>query len=478
MLKKETKSLVKKFIKDSENTEITKHEGNFSPLIWGTAASFASSEIFYKYYIEDFGSVLVLFAGEKGIGFADFKNYKKAAEVTLEKYLKSKEFSEISSYNAFVNKIEKFYYMYNLKKIESLSIKSLEKMVIEIFKILKDLQVITLFCEALDKEVVKKYFDKLNKHRISFEDFFEKASLIDFESFSLHQNKCLVDFSEKREVKNQWVLANYLSVPKISLVESSMKKMVNNLGGIEKIKKEIIGMENQNKKNKLLVKKNKESIPDELKKLYDFIKLSIFLRDTRKEFLFKGSTLLLNFAREIFKKMKLVENNIIFSCEKDFESGLYRDKKYNKLLQKRKKGVAMYFTKEGVKEEFVNFYEAKEKVLSFMDKKIQEEEIKGNVACGGKVKGKAKVVLNNKDFGKFKKGDILITSMTRPEFVPLMKKATAVITDEGGITCHAAIISRELNVPCIIGTKNGSRFIKDGDLVEVDANIGIIKIIK
>ena len=68
--------------------------------------------------------------------------------------------------------------------------------------------------------------------------------------------------------------------------------------------------------------------------------------------------------------------------------------------------------------------------------------------------------------------------MTRPEFVPLMKKALAVVTDEGGITCHAAIVSRELRIPCITGTKNATRILKDGDLIEVDADNGVVKIIK
>jgi len=68
--------------------------------------------------------------------------------------------------------------------------------------------------------------------------------------------------------------------------------------------------------------------------------------------------------------------------------------------------------------------------------------------------------------------------MTRPEFVPLMKKAAAIITDEGGITSHAAIISREMNIPCIIGTKIATKIFKDGDLVEVDADKGIVKILK
>jgi len=75
-------------------------------------------------------------------------------------------------------------------------------------------------------------------------------------------------------------------------------------------------------------------------------------------------------------------------------------------------------------------------------------------------------------------GDILISSMTTPDMVPIMKKAAAFVTDEGGITCHAAIVSREMKKPCIIGTKIATKILHDGQLVEVDANRGIVKIIK
>lgn len=68
--------------------------------------------------------------------------------------------------------------------------------------------------------------------------------------------------------------------------------------------------------------------------------------------------------------------------------------------------------------------------------------------------------------------------MTRPEFVPLMKMVSGIITDEGGVTCHAAIVSRELRIPCVIGTKIATQFLKDGDLVEVDADHGKIRVLE
>lgn len=105
------------------------------------------------------------------------------------------------------------------------------------------------------------------------------------------------------------------------------------------------------------------------------------------------------------------------------------------------------------------------------------DTIMGFSANKGKVTGIAKVILSSKDFHKLQAKEILVTTMTSVDFVPLMEKAAAFVTNEGGITSHAAIVSREMNKPCIIGTKNATQIIKDGDLIEVDADKGIVKIL-
>lgn len=108
-------------------------------------------------------------------------------------------------------------------------------------------------------------------------------------------------------------------------------------------------------------------------------------------------------------------------------------------------------------------------------------EFKGTCAClgeanaGGRIVGRVKIVYTQFDNNKVEKGDILVSPATNPDLVPAMKRASAIITDQGGLTCHAAIVSRELGVPCIVGAKNASQLLHDGDLVEVDASKGIVK---
>jgi phosphoenolpyruvate synthase/pyruvate phosphate dikinase len=118
------------------------------------------------------------------------------------------------------------------------------------------------------------------------------------------------------------------------------------------------------------------------------------------------------------------------------------------------------------------------KINEIMNRTNEINEIKGIIASRGKTIGKVKICESSTEISKVKPGDILVVAMTTPDFVPAMKISAGIITNEGGIICHAAIISRELNKPCIIGTKIATKVLHDGDVVELDANNGIIKILK
>lgn len=106
---------------------------------------------------------------------------------------------------------------------------------------------------------------------------------------------------------------------------------------------------------------------------------------------------------------------------------------------------------------------------------LTEGSVKGISAYTGKVRGRCKILLRQNDFGKFKQGDIIVATMTRPEYVPLMSKASAVVTDAGGLLCHAAIVARELKIPCVVGTEVATKAFKDGDMIEVDADSGVVR---
>jgi pyruvate, water dikinase len=117
---------------------------------------------------------------------------------------------------------------------------------------------------------------------------------------------------------------------------------------------------------------------------------------------------------------------------------------------------------------------------NFKKEKIESgaDTFKGNCASSGFAKGIVKIINKPEEMEKMEKGNIMVSHTTFPSLVPAMKKAAAIVTEDGGITCHAAIVARELKTPCVTGIKIITKVLKDGDMVEVDANEGIVKILK
>ena len=138
------------------------------------------------------------------------------------------------------------------------------------------------------------------------------------------------------------------------------------------------------------------------------------------------------------------------------------------LLQARPETVWSRRNKEGQNTK-------KEEATPMQERKVL---VKGLPASPGRVSGKVHVIMNPKDIDEFKQGEILVTEMTAPDWVPAMKKALAIVTDSGGMTCHASIVSRELGIPCIVGTKSRgeavSGVLKTGMEVTIDATNGIV----
>ncbi|MFH1750765.1 MAG: phosphoenolpyruvate synthase, partial [Candidatus Micrarchaeota archaeon] len=100
--------------------------------------------------------------------------------------------------------------------------------------------------------------------------------------------------------------------------------------------------------------------------------------------------------------------------------------------------------------------------------------LQGLRASPGIAWGPVKMIVDSKEISKVYDGDILVTRMTTPDFVPAMKRAAAIVTDEGGATCHAAIVSRELGIPCVVGTREATHKLKEGQIITVDAKRGIV----
>jgi phosphohistidine swiveling domain-containing protein len=181
---------------------------------------------------------------------------------------------------------------------------------------------------------------------------------------------------------------------------------------------------------------------------------------------------------EIAKRLNITRAAVQFMLQ-----GEVRDALVDGLIDREK--IADRLTEPCVlytKKNFERVYEGKEAEILRQGIKSEidhtQTEFRGQTAQPGFAVGTVKIIIRAKDMAKMNQGDILVSIATDPDIVPAMKKAAAIITEQGGITSHAAIVSRELGTPCIIGTKIATKLLNDGDTVEVDANKGVVKIIK
>jgi phosphohistidine swiveling domain-containing protein len=209
----------------------------------------------------------------------------------------------------------------------------------------------------------------------------------------------------------------------------------------------------------------------------DLIKLCdryALYHDYRKEMqmksIFGNYVLMWEIARRTGNKE---EDLIWLDCEE--VAGLLDKPLDKKEIERRKKAMTVVTLEAGIEvysgEEAIH---KKEEMLALNIDKV--DEIRGEAASPGKVTARVKVCAGVKEaLSKVKKGDVLVCGMTLPDYLPAMKLASAIVTDEGGITCHAAIVGRELGKPTIVGCKIATSALKDGDIVEVDGDVGVIR---
>ena len=145
------------------------------------------------------------------------------------------------------------------------------------------------------------------------------------------------------------------------------------------------------------------------------------------------------------------------------------------LIEKRKGVMAMLLSGNTI-----SVYDGKQ-ALHLREQLIQKydteniKELKGLTAHPGKVRGKVTLVTGAHDRAKFNKGDIMVTRDTTTELTSIIKKASAIVADQGGLLSHTALVAREFKIPCIVQSKIGTKIFQDGDLIEVDADNGIVR---
>ncbi len=198
-------------------------------------------------------------------------------------------------------------------------------------------------------------------------------------------------------------------------------------------------------------------------------------QDNRKKNIFKAIFAFEQVLAELSRRFKIDRKYLHYLLSDDISIESLSDGSAKKKAEFRMKGSV--FVRELGKlsvfegEEFSEFKKTFEHVHE--DVSI----LTGMAASLGIATGPVKICTTIESLSKVQQGDILVASMTRPEYVSAMKKAAAIVTDEGGVTCHAAIVSRELGIPCVIGTQKATKVLKDGWIVQVNANHSSITVI-
>lgn len=288
------------------------------------------------------------------------------------------------------------------------------------------------------------------------------------------------DFLKKiKSHYDKYFYVNHMWVGKVSTFEYYLKELVKlideradpdaTLKANDQEFKETIETRNQLIK-RLGISKNYLTLFDAFG---DFMVTKIYRRYSQIYAVYKMEFIL----NEIARRFNLTLMNLRFMIKDEVRKALLEGIVDKEEIQKRT--------------EFCTYYTEKEKEIVFTGQKAQDlaesakkiefmnvMELKGQTGCLGYGKGIVKKIFRPSDMEKMNKGDVLVSIATDPDIVPAMKKAAAIVTEQGGVTSHAAIVSRELKIPCVIGTKIATKVLNDGDLVEVDANKGIVKILK
>ncbi len=284
------------------------------------------------------------------------------------------------------------------------------------------------------------------------------------------KNKLLFKFLKKHTIKFYWIEDNY-GVYK----NYSMQTFFTRALKLAEKKPEL--QLSELKKKYITVLKQKKSLIKLLsRKAQNLIILADTLAsgsDHRKTLVFRAAKAWFTLARELSRRHKISERLLLYTTNKELKDFLVNGKIDRKLIESRFDGCVMLCGKNNFETHNTKGLLLKQDY--FESRIITSNQFTGRVASPGIARGRVRIVIKYNEIAQVKKGEILVTNNTTPDYVPAMRKAAAIITEQGGVTSHAALVSRELGVPCIIGTSIATKFLKTGDWVEVDANNGVVR---
>jgi len=263
-----------------------------------------------------------------------------------------------------------------------------------------------------------------------------------------------------------------------SIVETDLKPVSTSR---TELQNKIIYYQNIDK----IVRKEKQEIIKKYKltppivKLADLVKDAAYLYDVRKSYLTKMTYEFWFILEQVVRVCQIKKEWLQWITEEELYLILKGQLRLSVRIINERKRDSLIVGRDG-RSYYAEGKEKKRYIRQMVSQKsnLNVKEFKGLSASNGKASGQVCNIIGPAHLNKMQKGAILVAPQTTVDYMAAIRQAAAIITDQGGITSHAAVIARELKIPCIVGTKIATKVLKDGDLVEVDADHGLIKIIK
>ncbi len=430
---------------------------------------------------ERWPDTLVLFKSGKILWINEFPALRQAGKVAFFKYMFNQKTRD-DIYHRWLKRIEELNRFQDqlletdLEKLSTAELKAIwftffEK-TIRFWNLTIPSELAGYGSEEILTEELKKYILNEEKLRSALEILAapEKSSFYQEEEIELAETKNI----QSHQKKYFWLQNSYAGT-KILSVGFFKERKIKLKPSFRKDIKERVKAVVQEKENLI----SELKIPSKVIAIAHAVSEIISWQDERKKHIFiylHYKDLLL---KELVRRFKYKYDDFLNLSYSEIWD-LIENKEIFPTLLERKDGLGIF-----VNQTLTNL--SPEQAVSLWNTYTQEKiseritEFSGTIASKGKnsmVQGKVCIIFDPFKSNKFQKGNILVAAMTSPEYVFLMEKAAAIVTDVGGLTCHAAIVSREFGLPCIVGTKVATQVLHDGDLVEVDANKGIVKILK
>ncbi len=210
--------------------------------------------------------------------------------------------------------------------------------------------------------------------------------------------------------------------------------------------------------------------------LIDDLQEYLFLRTYRTDALYQAIYYTLPLIWEIGRRAKLSSDEIVLFTPWEVVNFLKNHQlpDTEEIERRKNRYVLVRIEKE---ERIVSDPDEIEEIgkTIFVEEAKGEMVLRGQGVYPGYAKGAAKIVLNVREGQKIERGDILVSTMTTPEMHSSIEKVSGIVTDEGGVTSHAALVSRELGIPSVIGTERATQILRDGDIVEIDSKEGVVR---